>query len=56
MDAVFRTIVRLAADESGATAIEYSLLCSLIFLVVVSSAEAVANSTISMYDIIINAL
>ena len=31
-------------NESGATAIEYGLLCALIFLAIVTSISALANS------------
>ena len=41
-----------AKNESGATAIEYGLICSLIFLVIIASVTAVAGSTTSMYAVI----
>ena len=37
-------IGRFLRDESGATAIEYGLLCALIFLAIVTSISALANS------------
>ena len=37
-------IMAFAEDESGATAIEYGLLCALIFLAIVTSISALANS------------
>lgn len=35
---------RFIRDESGAVAIEYGLICGLIFLVIVGSINAVADS------------
>jgi len=40
---------RFRADESGATAVEYGLICSLIFLAVVPMMTSVADKTITMY-------
>ena len=56
MSALSRFIQRFAASQSGATAVEYSLLCALIFLAVVPAVTAVAGSTNDMYDIIIGAM
>ncbi|SDR10786.1 Flp family type IVb pilin [Brevundimonas sp. 374] len=39
-----RLIGRFLRNESGATAIEYGLLCALIFLAIVTSISALANS------------
>ena len=39
-----RLIGRFLRNESGATAIEYGLLCALIFLAIVTSISAFANS------------
>ncbi|QIF80524.1 MULTISPECIES: Flp family type IVb pilin [unclassified Brevundimonas] len=39
-----RLIDRFLRNESGATAIEYGLLCALIFLAIVTSISALANS------------
>jgi pilus assembly protein Flp/PilA len=41
-----------AKNESGATAIEYGLICSLIFVVIIASVTAVADSTVAMYELI----
>ena len=38
------------ADESGATAIEYGLIASLIFLVIVTSVTAFGNKTTGIMD------
>ena len=51
-----KVIKRFVSDESGATAIEYSLICSLIFLAVVSIMQSVAGKTISMYAVIEGAM
>jgi len=37
-------------DESGSTAIEYSLIVGLIFLVIVAAVTNFANTTSDMYD------
>ena len=37
-------------DESGATAIEYGLICSLIFLVIVTTVTAFGNKTTALMD------
>lgn len=37
-------------DESGATAIEYTLLVALIFLAIVAALRGYTNSTSGMYD------
>jgi pilus assembly protein Flp/PilA len=47
---------RFRADESGATAVEYGLICSLIFLAVVPIMGSVADKTINMYGIIEGAM
>ncbi|MRL70320.1 Flp family type IVb pilin [Brevundimonas sp. SPF441] len=39
-----RLIGRFLRNEGGATAIEYGLLCALIFLAIVTSISALANS------------
>lgn len=40
---------RFAADESGATAIEYSLLSGGIALVIVAAITALGNTTLAKY-------
>ena len=37
-------IGRFLRNESGATAIEYGLICALIFLAIVTSVSALANT------------
>ena len=41
---------RFAADEDGATAIEYSLIVALIFLAIVGAVRSFADSTNDMYS------
>lgn len=46
---ILPTILRLLRDERGATAIEYSLLCALIFFVIVTTVQGLANQTNIMW-------
>lgn len=39
-----RLIGRFLRDDGGATAIEYGLICALIFLAIVGSISALANT------------
>lgn len=43
-------------DESGATAIEYSLIAGLIFLAIIAAVNNYASSTKDMYSTITSAL
>ena len=43
-------------DESGATAIEYGLIVSLIFLAIVGAVKGYVNSTSEMYSEISSAI
>lgn len=45
-----RTMRRFAADQSGATAIEYGLICALVFMVVVGAIQNFAQKTNDMYN------
>jgi pilus assembly protein Flp/PilA len=56
MRVMSRILRSFAANESGATAIEYGLICSLIFLVIVSAISAVADGTVAMYAVISSAM
>ena len=38
-------LTRFLSDERGATAIEYGLICALVFLVIVTSVTAFGNKT-----------
>ena len=46
---------RFTACDSGATSIEYGLICSLIFLVIVAGVKGVATETTNMHLKIQNA-
>ena len=46
---------RLAADESGVTAIEYSLICALMGLVVVTSLRDIGNALNMTFTTLANA-
>ncbi|MBL8587579.1 MAG: Flp family type IVb pilin, partial [Methylobacteriaceae bacterium] len=41
---------RFLSDESGATAIEYGLICALVFMVAVGAIEVFAGKTVGMYN------
>ena len=47
-------LARLFVDESGATAVEYGLIISLIVLAIIGSAQAVADVTSNMWDNVSN--
>lgn len=47
-----RFITRFLRDDSGATAIEYGLICALIFLVIIGSISAFAKNATDMFDTI----
>ena len=51
-----RLAVRFARDDRGATAIEYALIVSLLFLVIVTSVTAFGNKTSSKYNFISNSI
>jgi pilus assembly protein Flp/PilA len=44
------------ADESGATAIEYSLLACLIAVVIIGAVRLVGSNLVTMYTVIANNL
>lgn len=48
-DAARTLVARFARCENGATAIEYGLICSLIFLAIVASVQGVASATTAMH-------
>ena len=56
MRVVSQVLRSFAANESGATAIEYGLICSLIVLVILAAVQAVAGNTTAMYDVIAAAM
>lgn len=49
MTAMFR---RFLTDQRGATAIEYGLICGLIFLVIIGSVGLFAGRATAMFDFI----
>lgn len=52
MNALARLVRSLAADEGGATAIEYGLIISLIFLAILASVNTVAAGTTALFDLL----
>lgn len=52
MSAVTRMLQKFAADQGGATAIEYGLIVGLIFLAILASVEAVAGLTTVMFTLV----
>ena len=56
MSALSEFLRLFASNKSGATAVEYGLIVSLIFLAIISSVSAVADSNNDMYAIIIGAM
>jgi len=44
------------ADRRGATAIEYGLICSLIFIVIITAVQAFASNATGMFFHIANAV
>lgn len=56
MSALVRLARRFLTDRSGATAIEYALICLLTFLVVVGSLRTYANAMSNLYGNISNTL
>lgn len=52
----FTAAKRFLEDESGATAIEYGLIVSLIFLAIITAVNAVADANNEMYSEIESAL
>jgi pilus assembly protein Flp/PilA len=51
-----RFALAFARDEGGATAIEYGLIVSLIFLVIVTSMSAFGNSATRVFNTAFNAI
>lgn len=46
------TAIRFATDARGATAVEYGLICGLIFLVIATALHTFADRTQAMYTFI----
>lgn len=49
---LFESIRRFVENDSGATAIEYSLIVSLIFLAIVAAVRSFTDSASVMYNVI----
>jgi pilus assembly protein Flp/PilA len=47
---------RLIGDETGVTALEYALIASLIFLVIVGSVQLMSGNVTDLYNTISNAV
>jgi pilus assembly protein Flp/PilA len=56
MRVIAKFLRTIAADKSGATAIEYGLICSLIVIVILGSVQAVAGGTTAMFDLIVSVM
>ena len=52
MSVISRFLRAFVANESGATAIEYGLIASLIVVVIIAVLQQISGSTISMYQLI----
>jgi pilus assembly protein Flp/PilA len=52
---MFPTFKRLLADESGATAIEYGLICAFIGLFILSALNVVASDLIASLNRLLTA-
>lgn len=50
------TILRFSKDETGATAIEYGLIASLIFLAIVAAVGVLSGEMTDMYNLISNTI
>lgn len=56
MNALTRLLRLFAANESGATAIEYGLIISLIFLAILASVNSVAGGTTALFNLLAAAM
>ncbi len=56
MSGIYQSLRMFAADDGGATAIEYGLIVSLIVLIVLAGMQAVGDATIAMYNVITAAM
>ncbi len=45
-----RLIQRLAKDERGATALEYGMICALVFLVAVGAISSFGNNATAVFN------
>jgi pilus assembly protein Flp/PilA len=51
-----RRLKRLCADDSGATALEYSLIATFVFLVIIASLRAIGTNLSSVFARVANNL
>lgn len=56
MSALTRMLHKFAVDQGGATAIEYGLIISLIFLAILASVESVASAATAMFNLVATAM
>ena len=56
MSALTRMLRNFAADRNGATAIEYGLIISLIFLAILASVDSVAAATTALFTLLASAM
>ena len=56
MGTLSRFLHAFAADENGATAIEYGLIAALIVVVIIGTVNDVSTATIAMYSLIVGAM
>jgi len=49
---MFQIVSRFLRNESGTTAIEYSLIAALISLAIISSLQAISGSTAGLFDLV----
>lgn len=56
MQRVMKFLRRFSADDGGATAIEYGMICSLIVVAILVAVQATATNTVAMYAVITAAL
>lgn len=51
-----KSILRFSKDQTGATAIEYGLIASLIFLAIVAAVGVLSGNMTDMYNTVSNAI
>jgi pilus assembly protein Flp/PilA len=51
-----RLIVKLIRNDHGATAIEYGLICALVFVVAVGAMSAFGHNATNMFDMAATAI
>jgi Flp pilus assembly pilin Flp len=56
MNAVKAFFKRFFVDASAAVAIEYAMICLVIFLAIVAAFDLVASNTVTMYDDLVAAM